>query len=203
MPVLPHTIEPTIAAKPRAADRILSTARDLFYRLGIRAVGVDEIVAKAGVTKPSLYRSFASKDELAASYMRDYDADFWRRFETALATRPADDPRGQVLAFLTGVGERAQRDDYRGCGMTNAAVEFPERDNPARRVSEANKIELRRRLTELAARMGVSDPETLGDGLLLLIEGAYVSGQLFGKGGPARSLAAVADRLIEASLAAR
>jgi len=188
------------AVKPRAAERILATARELFYRQGIRAVGVDEIVSRSGVTKPSLYRSFTSKDELAAAYMRDYDADFWRRFEAAIALAPAGEPRAQLLTFLRGVGERAQRPAYRGCGMTNAAIEYPEPDNPARRVAILNKQELRRRLREFAAAMGAVDPETLGDGLLLLVEGAYVSGQLFGEGGPARSLAAAADRLIEASL---
>ncbi len=55
----------------RAAERIRETAGELFYRQGIRAVGVDEIVTRAGVTKPSLYRSFPSKDELAAAYLRD------------------------------------------------------------------------------------------------------------------------------------
>ena len=56
-------------------------ARDLFYREGIRAVGVDEIVRQAGVTKPSLYRSFPSKDELAASYLRQYEKDSGTRFD--------------------------------------------------------------------------------------------------------------------------
>lgn len=186
--------------RPRAADRILDAASRLFYRQGIRAVGVDEIVATAGVTKPSLYRNFASKDDLAAAYMRDYDADFWRRFEAGLDSATSADPRARLLAFLGRVGERTQRSGYRGCGMTNAAVEYPEPDNPARAVAEGNKRELRRRLVEMAAEMGARDPETLGDGLLLLIEGAYVSGQLFGEGGPARSLAAVAGRLIDASL---
>lgn len=188
------------AAKPRAAERILGTASDLFYREGIRAVGVDEIVARAGVTKPSLYRAFSSKDELAAAYMREYDADFWRRFEDALDSSGSSDPREQLLAFLRRTGERAQRAAYRGCGMTNAAVEYPDPANPARQVAEANKRALRQRLTEFAAAMGAADPEELGDGLLLLVEGAYVSGQLFGEGGPSRSLAAVADRLITASL---
>ena len=77
------------------------------------------------------------------------------------------------------------RPDYRGCGMTNAAVEYPEPGHPARVVGEANKRELRRRLRAMAAGMGAADPDTLGDGLLLLIEGAYISGQLFGPGGPA------------------
>ena len=84
--------------------------------------------------------------------------------------------------------------------MTNAAVEYPEHDHPARLVSEANKQELRRRLRAMADAMGAQDPDTLGDGLLLLIEGAYVTGQLFGLGGPAQSVAANADLLIEASL---
>lgn len=187
-------------ARPRrAADRIRETARELFYRDGIRAVGVDEIVSRAGVTKPSLYRSFASKDELAASYLRDYEVEFWRRFDASVAARPAD-PRAQLAHFLTPLADRAAKHGYRGCGFTNAAVEYPEADHPARLVAVEHKRELRRRLTAMAAEMGAADPETLGDGLLLLIEGAYVSGQLFGEGGPARSVAVVADRLIEASL---
>lgn len=183
----------------RAADRIRATVRELFYRQGIRAVGIEEIVERAGVTKPSLYRNFASKDELAAAYMRDYDADFWGRFDAVVAKYPGD-PRAQVLGYLSGVGERSQSADYRGCGMTNAAVEFPASDNPARLVAVENKRELRRRFTEMAREMGAVEPEVLGDGLYLLVEGAYASGQLFGEGGPSRSLALAADRLIAASL---
>jgi AcrR family transcriptional regulator len=185
---------------PRAAEKILGVARDLSYRRGIRAIGVDEIVKQAGVTKPSLYRSFPSKDELAASYLRVYDREFWARFDEAVAAHPGE-PRAQILAFLTRVGKRTQKPGYRGCGMTNAAVEYPEHDHPARIVSEDNKRELRRRLRAMAAAMGARDAETLGDGLLLLIEGAYISGQLFGKGGPAASVARNADLLIAASLA--
>lgn len=188
------------AARPRAAERILGVARDLFYRQGIRAIGVDEIVRRAGVTKPSLYRSFSSKDELAASYLKYYDKEFWVRFDEAVAAHPGD-PRAQIIAFLTRVGKRTQMPGYRGCGMTNAAVEYPQAGHPARVVGEENKRELRRRLRAMAAGMGAADPDTLGDGLLLLIEGAYISGQLFGAGGPAQSVARNADLLIQASLA--
>jgi len=193
------TLEKAADAPPRAADRIRATVRELFYRRGIRAVGIDEIVTRAGVTKPSLYRNFASKDELAADYMRQYEAEFWARFEADMARHPGD-PRAQLMSFLTRIGERAQNGEYRGCGMTNAVVEYPDRDNPARLVAVNNKQELRRRLTELARAMGANDPEALGDGLLLLIEGTFVTGQLFGEGGPSRSLAVVADQLIAASL---
>jgi len=198
---LPETAKPdeTSAHQPRAAERILGVARTLFYRQGIRAIGVDEIVRQAGVTKPSLYRSFSSKDELAATYLRNYEVEFWERFDAAVAAHPGD-PRSQIRAFLTRVGHRAVQTDYRGCGMTNAAIEYPEHGHPARLVGEANKRELRRRLRAMAAEMGAEDADTLGDGLLLLIEGAYVSGQLFGPGGPAASVAENADRLISASL---
>lgn len=190
------------AAKPLlAADRIRKTAREMFYRDGIRAVGVDAIVNQAGVTKPSLYRSFSSKDELAATYLRDYDAEFWARFDGACAAHPGD-PRAQLLDYLSGLSQRAVQNGYRGCGLTNAAVEYPEAGHPARAVAVEHKLELRRRLNEMAAGMGATDPQALADGLLLLIEGAFVSSQLFGEGGPAGRVAEMADKLIQAHLPA-
>jgi AcrR family transcriptional regulator len=186
------------AAKPLlAADRIRKTAREMFYRDGIRAVGVDAIVNQAGVTKPSLYRSFSSKDELAAAYLRDYEGEFWARFDAACAAHPGN-PRAQLLDYLSGLGKRAVVNGYRGCGLTNAAVEYPEPHHPARAVAVEHKLELRRRLNEMAAGMGAREPEALADGLLLLIEGAFVSSQLFGEGGPAGRVADMAEKLIQA-----
>ena len=185
------------AEPARAADRIRQTAGELFYNRGIRAVGVDEIVERAGATKPSLYRSFGSKDELAAAYLTDYDARFWARFEAGAAQHPGD-PRAQVLAILRGLAQRATEAGYRGCGLTNAAVEYPEPDHPARAVALQNKRELRARLQAMAAEMGAADPARLGDGLMLLVEGAYASGQMFGPGGPAGAVADAAEALMSA-----
>lgn len=195
-------IEQPAPARPRAADRICRTARELFYRRGIRAVGVDEIVARAGATKPSLYRGFPSKDELAAAYLRDFSAGFWKRFDATVAAHPGD-PRAQLRSFLEGLAGRATKSGYRGCGLTNAAIEYPAAGHPARLVAQANKRELRRRLTDMAAAMGAAEPDVLGDGLLLLMEGAFASGQLFGEQGPARSVAALADKLIAEMTAKR
>lgn len=179
-----------------AAERIRETARDLFYRQGIRAVGVDEIVARAGVTKPSLYRSFASKDELAAACLRDRSDDYLRRFDAAMTKSP-DDPRGGFRLWLEQLSQKATKPDYRGCALTNAAVEYPERKHPARLVAAANKREFRDKLRTAASAMGAREPAMLADGLLLLIEGAYASGQLFGADGPARVLVEAADALID------
>jgi|SRR6185312_11493060 AcrR family transcriptional regulator len=184
--------------RPRAADRILKSARELFYAQGIRAVGVDEIVTHAGVAKPSLYRSFPSKDQLAASYLELYEAEFWARFDGALGP-DTDDPRRQLLDYLTVLGLRAQAAGYRGCGLSNAVIEYPEAGHPARRVAEAHKRKFRARLHRMAKQMGASDPAFLGDALMLLIEGAFSSGQLFRGPGPAESLVRAASLLIDAA----
>ncbi|MBD8874590.1 TetR/AcrR family transcriptional regulator [Rhodanobacter sp. DHB23] len=190
---------PAAEAPARAADRIRDTAFELFYREGIRAVGVEEIVSRAGVTKPSLYRAYESKDELAADYLRDYNERFCRVFEAPSVEHPGD-PRAQLLAYLDGLASRASSDGYRGCGLTNAVIEYPGREHPAHKVAVESKRTLRKRLRELCRAMGAADAETLADGLLLLIEGSYVSGQTFGRGGPAKALGKVARALIEASL---
>jgi AcrR family transcriptional regulator len=185
-----------------AGDRIRETAKQLFYREGIRAVGVDEIVKRAGATKPSLYRSFPSKDELAAAYLRDWDRAFWQRFEAVVAAHP-DDPRAQLHLLLSRLSQRMRQPGYRGCALTNAAIEYPEPGHPARRVAVANKRKLRRRLAQMAAAMGARQPRLLGDGLALLLEGAFASSQLFRGDGPARAIGRVADQLIDAALARR
>lgn len=196
------------AEKPlRAAERIQRTAADLFYREGIRAVGVDEIVTRAGVTKPSLYRSFGSKDELAASYMREYENQFFARFDQAIAPYEGD-PRAQLIAYFTYIAGRTELPNYRGCGMSNAAVEYPRTPDhpqihPARQVAENNKREVRRRLRAMAAAAGARDAAGLGDALLLMLEGCFVSGQLFDPGSdrPSQAAPAAVQRLIDAYLA--
>lgn len=187
-------------APKRAAERIRESARDLFYRQGIRAVGVDEIVSHAGVTKPSLYRSFPSKDELAADYLRHMGEDGLARFDATIAADPSD-PRGQLRVWLVELQAKAAKRDYRGCGTTNAAVEYPDRKHPARKVASDIKSRFRARLTALAAAMGAHKPDRLGDALLLLLEGVYASGQLFGAGGPARVVIEAADALIDSHTA--
>lgn len=162
----------------RAAERIFETARDLFYREGIRAVGVDEIVTKAGVTKPSLYRSFKSKDELVAAVLREVEVGFWERFESAEAAFPGD-PKAQMIAYFEGLAARSGGADYRGCALSNAVVEYPDRGHVGRAVAQGHKQDLRARLRAKAQAMGASDPGSLGDAMMLLVEGVFTSSQMF------------------------
>lgn len=182
-----------------ARDRLLATAGELFYRQGIRSVGIDEIIAKADVAKMSLYRSFQSKDELIAAYLTEHDRNYWQWWDGVVALHP-EAPRKQIRALFASLAKRAARASWRGCPFTNAATEFPEPDHPAHIVAEANKRELRRRLRDLARAAAARDPESLGDQLVLLFEGAYSSAKIFNAPGPAHHLIGAADALLAAAL---
>jgi AcrR family transcriptional regulator len=185
------------APAPKAADRILTTASELFYREGARAVGVDEIVARAGATKPSLYRAFPSKDALIAAYLQGQSAYAWSYFEAAAQAHP-DDPKAQILSYIDALAGRALKPGYRGCGLSNAAVEYPQPKHPGRKVAVSHKEAVRERLRELTRAMGARKPKKLADSLLLLIEGVFLTSQLFGPDGPAGAAKGAAEALIEA-----
>lgn len=182
-----------------ARERLLATASELFYRQGIRSVGIDAIIAAADVAKMSLYRSFPSKDALAAAYLRERDLLYWQWWDGVMALHPGA-PREQLLALFRSLAKRATKAGWRGCPFTNAATEFPEPDHPARAVAEANKRQLHRRLRDLVRDAGARDAESLADQLVLLFEGAYSSAQTFGAAGPARRLAEAAEALLAAQL---
>jgi AcrR family transcriptional regulator len=182
-----------------ARERLLDVAAELFYREGIRAVGIDAIIARSGVAKMSLYRNFPSKDDLVVAFLERADRIFWERWDRDLATHPGA-PREQIRALFAALGRRVARPDYRGCPFINTAVEFPEPDHPARAVCLANKHKLRSRLHDLATQAGARDPDMLADQLHLLIDGVYATAQTLGNTGPASCVEAAADALVAAQL---
>lgn len=177
-------------------DRIMQAANDLFYRNGVRAVGVDLIVAQSGVAKTSLYRHFRTKDDLVAEFLRQQDAEFWADWD-AVALCHHDDAGAELRALLTWIGERVEQPGYRGCPQLNVAAEFPEAGHPARAVAKAHKIKLRRRLRQIFERMAFGRADELAAQLALTIDGAFMSGPLFTKGDATRALLATAGALIE------
>jgi AcrR family transcriptional regulator len=193
----PPAADTALGTSPRA--RLLGVANELFYRRGIRSVGIDEVIAAAGVAKMSLYRSFPSKDELVAAYLRARSALYWQWWNATVARHPGQ-PRKQLLALAASIGRRSRRFAWRGCPFTNAATEFPERGHPGRRVALANKREMRRRLRVLAKAARARDPVLLADQLALLIEGTYSCAVTFGARGPGRALASAAKAMIKAQL---
>ncbi|HZP79204.1 MAG TPA: TetR/AcrR family transcriptional regulator [Pseudolabrys sp.] len=183
-----------------ARERVLAVAADLFYRKGIRAVGVEEIVNEAGVAKISLYRSFKSKDDLIVAYLERRNVEFYRQWDERFSPF-ADDPRAMLKAIMDFLTRRTTQTGYRGCPFINYANEFPEPSHPGHRVVEANKQEWRRRLTAIAQALGAPKPKLLADGLLLLVEGAYtVSQTLGGPKGPGAALTAAAKAMVDGHL---
>jgi AcrR family transcriptional regulator len=158
-------------------QRILETASELFYGQGVRAVGVDLVVEKAGVAKTSLYRHFRTKDELVAAFLQREDEDFWRSWDD-VAVLHAGDAAAELDAHLRWIGERVGRPNYRGCPQLNVAAEFPDADHPARKVAAAHKRELRRRLLGIVERLQLARPDEVAGQLALLINGAFVSSQV-------------------------
>ena len=185
-------------APDTAGERIFQAARELFYQQGIRAVGVDAIAAAAGTTKMSLYRNFGSKDQLVAAVLEAQDRLFWEWWDETIARCP-DDPRGQIECLFREFETIASDDDScRGCPIANASVEIVDTDHPARRIVVRHHQEMLRRLRELAARLGARDPDELGDALMLLMGGSFLSRLCFDDLGPVRSVSDVARQLIDA-----
>jgi AcrR family transcriptional regulator len=185
-----------------ARERILQAVDELFYRDGVRAVGVDSVIEYAGVNKMSLYRNFASKDALIAAYVEDRNRQYWAWWD-GIMERRGPDPRRQLIGLFEELQARTLRKGYRGCPFVNIAAELSDAGHPARRLVAANKRELKRRLRALAQAAGAKDAEALADSLLLLMEGAYAGSQTCGADGPLTALARTAQVLIDAQCRAK
>jgi AcrR family transcriptional regulator len=186
------------AAQAPPRDRILQAARELFYRDGIRAVGVEAIASAAGTNKMTLYRHFASKDELVAAYLSQLAEEGEALWETARGEHPGD-AEAQLRYLLRRVSQFADECSGRGCALANAAVELAGHGHPARRVVEAHKRRQRERLVALCREAGFAKPQRLADELFLLVEGARVSLQSVGREGPGSRLYALAEGLVAAA----
>jgi AcrR family transcriptional regulator len=187
------------AGPQSAKDKVFAVAADLFYRKGIHTVGVEEIVNQAGVAKISLYRGFASKDDLVVAYLEDRSRTFLRQWDEAF-DRYRDNPRAQLRAIMAYIAERTTQDGYRGCPFINFCAEFPDASHPGRHVAQATKRALHQRFLRLAEALQAPRPKQLADSLLLLVEGAYAISQTMGGGrnGVCQSIVWASEALVDA-----
>jgi AcrR family transcriptional regulator len=181
-------------------DRILNTARDLFYAQGIHAVGVDTVVAQSGAAKTSLYRWFPSKDALIVAVLEKEAEDRWSGWDHTAAKHSAEPARERLRAHLKAIVRYVTGPNYRGCPFMNVTAEFADPNHPARAVALEIMHELRRRVRVLVEAIEVRNPEELTEQLVMLIDGAFSSAQVFGKQGPHTFLVTAADALVDAQL---
>src|SRR3954453_5260365 len=181
---------PARAGGTSARERLLDAADELFYAEGVHVVGIDRVIARAGVAKASLYNAFGSKEALVSAYLqRRYD----RRVETITRSlAPYETPRERILAVFDYLDGLIGEPDFRGCAFQRANAESPP-DTPSAEVSHASRAWTRQLFTDLARDAGAANPSVLGQQLVLLYDGAIVSAQLDGNRDAARTAKAAAD----------
>ena len=188
-----------VMALPRAGrERLIVTAIELFYRHGFAAIGLDRILAEAGVSKTTFYKHFESKDELmvAAVERRDeWERAAWTRAARLLA---GDSPRGQLLAMFDVMDRWFNDPQFGGCIFLNAAAEFPNPADPVHQAAAAHKVRSRDDICELAKAARLKQPQRFADEYMLLFEGALVMRQVYGRNDAAKVARPTIERLIEA-----
>ncbi len=193
---------PSHRSSAQTREHVLAVAGQSFYAAGIHATGIDAIASRAGVAPTTLYRLFASKDDLVAAYVERCS----ERYQALLAQATAPDgrtPRERILGVFDAFAGDVASGSCRGCPFLMVLAEYPDPQSPAHAGAVAHKTWLRdlfhALVDELASAMPIRDPEALGDRLALLAEGVYGSVQALGPGGPAAHGRSCAEALLDAA----
>jgi AcrR family transcriptional regulator len=160
------------AGSPRR--RLLDTATRLFYEGGIHAVGIDRIIAEAGVAKATFYNHFPSKDDLVVAYLEEID----QRGRAAVAALPKQPPRKMISAVMGRISEAVTAGGWRGCPFLNAAAEYPDPASPVRRAITARRVWYHDSLQNLLEKDGDPAPSVTAALLVALSDGLLESAYL-------------------------
>jgi len=165
--------------KPRdgvsqARERILMAAYELFSRQGVRAVGIDTIIARADVAKMTFYHHFPSKDELVLAFLERREQLWTHQWLEAEVTRRATSPRDRLLAIFDVFDEWFQYDDFEGCSFINVLLEIFQ-PGPVRRATTSHLANIRVFLRGLAVAAGVSDSDDFARKWHVLMKGSIVA----------------------------
>jgi AcrR family transcriptional regulator len=158
-----------------ARERIDHCAYELFSRRGVRGVGIDEVVERSGVAKMTLYRHYASKDELVMAFLRRREERWTRAWLQAEVERRGGSAAERLLAIFDLFDGWFRRADFEGCSFINVMLEITEPEHPVRQASVRHLEEIRRFLERLAAEAGADDPDALARQWHILMKGAIVA----------------------------
>lgn len=156
-------------------ERILDAAYDLFSRAGVRAIGVDTITAEADVAKMTLYRNFASKNDLALAFLDLREERWTRGWVQTEACGRAETPAGRLLAIFEIFSEWFARNDFEGCAFITSLLEFDDVEDPVRQACVGHLANIRAFVRELATAAGVGDPERFAAQWHILMKGSIVA----------------------------
>ena len=153
----------------------MAAAYDLFSRRGVRAVGIDEVIERAGVAKATLYRHFSSKDELVLAFLERREVRGTHGWVEAEARRRGSTPEESLLAIFEIFDEWFQRDDFEGCSFINVLLETGDLEHPVGRASARYLANIRAIIATLAGEAGLRDPEGFARSWHILMKGSIVS----------------------------
>jgi AcrR family transcriptional regulator len=167
-------VEAIPQSKRDARERILDTAYELFSRRAIRDVGIDEVIAQAGVAKATLYRHFPSKDDLVIAFLERREERWTLAWVEAEARRRGTTPEEQLLAIFELFDEWFHRDDFEACSFINVLLEMGPA-HPAGQASVRHLASIRSVVGRLAEEAALRDPESFARSLHILMKGSIVS----------------------------
>jgi AcrR family transcriptional regulator len=182
-----------------ARERILDVADQLFYREGVRATGIDTIIARSEVAKTTLYRYFPSKDDLVVAYLERRNQQYWDLLE-AVVDQYSGKPKQQLLAVFGWLDALIASPENHGCPFLMTASEFPEVNYPGHQVAIAHKQRMGDRLVDLAEAAGIKPATELSAALLMLIDGAFAQRRVFQKHGNGVTLEKAAAMILQIHL---
>ena len=165
---------PTKQVSSEARDRILEVASQLFYQHGIRAVGVDTLIAQSGVAKMTFYKHFKSKDLLVLEFLQRRDTNWRAWFESAVC-RLAPNAEDRPLAIFDALEERFSSKDFRGCAFINTMIEMADGDHMAHQAADEHKQNVQRMVRSFLSAAGIKKSAELAKVFSLLMDGAIVT----------------------------
>ena len=174
VPASKSTSAPPLRAAS-ARERIEQSAYELFSRRGVRAVGIDEVIARSGVAKMTLYRHYPSKNHLVLAFLRRREELWTRGWLQAEVERRKGPPGTQLLAIFEVFDKWFRRSDFEGCSFINVLLEIDDEAHPVRAATVVHLANIRSFLRQLAADAGVADPEAFARQWHILMKGSIVA----------------------------
>lgn len=196
--ISPDSSAPSSPARVSARERLLASARELFYKEGINNVGIDRVIEHAGVAKASLYSNFGSKDELVRAYLQGMHERRQARVLERISRHGS--PRERLLAVFDYVAETFAQPGFRGCAFVRTTAEMPG-GAPGKEVIDDARAWMRELFTTLAREAGAADAPGLAQQLVLLYDGAVTAASVDGNTGAAVTARLLAANLLDAAAA--
>ena len=171
----PEAEAPSPASRDTGRERVGRAAYELFSRHGIRAVGVDAIIAHAGTAKMTLYRNFPSKNDLILDFLRRREQLWTHEWLEAESQRRGATPREQLLAIFDVFAEWFARPDFEGCAFLTTMIEVGDGEDPIRQASVQHLANIRTYLGRLAAGAGIADADSFAREWHILMKGSIMA----------------------------